>query len=93
MAFYSQIEPADPAMWANPSYFTMLYGISWGLSRLCQQRLMARVLARTGVLSSLAVAEGGGLRLDLYSDTKVYPGPDLERWLSCKFIASPATSR
>jgi len=36
---------------------------------------------------------GGGLRLDLYSDRKVYPGPDLEGWLSCKFIASPATSR
>jgi hypothetical protein len=43
-----------PTKRANPSYF-----ISWGLSRLCPQRLMARVPPRTGVLPSFAGAGEG----------------------------------
>ncbi len=43
---------------ANPSYFIVAYESSCGLNRLCPQRLMASVLAWSGVLLSLAGAEG-----------------------------------
>jgi hypothetical protein len=50
----------------------MPYRISCDLSGLCPQRLMSRVPVRTDILPSLAAAGGGGGRLDLYCDGKVY---------------------
>jgi hypothetical protein len=56
--FSPKLEPANPAQQIDPSYFAVPYGISCDISGLCPQRLMYRVPARTGILSSLAAAEG-----------------------------------
>ncbi len=68
-----QIEPANPAEQAYPSYFTIPNTISCELSGLCPQRRMDRIPVRTGILPSLAWADVGRmLDLYLYCDGKVY---------------------
>jgi hypothetical protein len=49
----------EPAKWANPSYVTMSYELSWELRELCPQRLMSRVSFRTSILPSLARSKRG----------------------------------
>ncbi len=69
--FQSRVQPANTAKPAKPSNFIVPNGISCELSQLCPQRLMARVMERTGILPSLSGTESGWRRRDLFCDGKV----------------------
>jgi hypothetical protein len=57
--FSSELNHLTPAKRASPSYSSMPYGIIFELSGQCPQRLVTRVPTPTGILPSLAGAEGG----------------------------------